>query len=81
MGFKIKPSPLTRRKKIIEDGVEAAARWPKDIRDQYIHRPVFALRQDQTLDNDFLKDMICAQKAYRLTGKLKRGEVHANRAH
>lgn len=76
MAFTLKPSPLARRRKIISDGIDAAARWPKDVRDQYLHRSIAALRQDETLDNDFLADMVAAHKAYRLTGKLKAGDVH-----
>lgn len=73
MAFKLKLSRLARRKKIIDDGIEAAARWPKSARDEYLDRSCQELRDDaltpEILDT-FRFDMLKAKKAKTLMGAM-----------
>lgn len=72
MRFKIKPSLLARRKKIIEEGVDAAARWPKDVRDEYLSRSMKELTDESItpeITDQFRWDMRKAKKALVLMGK------------
>lgn len=59
----MRPSLLTRRKKKINEGIEAAARWGKDVRNQYIHKSLREIHEDESLADDFKIDLKKMKKA------------------
>ena len=50
----------------IREGIDAAARWPKNVRDVYLRCDPDAIAKDVRLDDGFRADMLDAMEAKRL---------------
>lgn len=70
MSFRLRKNLLARRKQRITEGIEAAAKWPKAARDEYLNLPRHALVHAPEILDEFRFDMIKAQKAKALMGRM-----------
>lgn len=60
---------MTEREAVIHRGIEAAARWPKHVRDVYLRSDPATIAHDTRLDDQFRADMLAACEAKQLMGR------------
>lgn len=56
----------TLQDEVIHRGIDAAARWPKNVRDIYLRCDPDAIAKDVRLDDQFRADMLAALEAKRI---------------